>query len=384
MTIRLSAMFEEHMKKIIYNWKSARRRENSSRSRNKKSRSKRRNGQRSARRHLSDDDSDAAYSSPIRKSVTPRKSNQITNGHASTSRSNGPVSRPLVRIQKEKPFKDSSDTDSEKNMESEDSYRPNNRGKKIVTRNKGKQKKMFCGESDLSDISKRTRAKTNIADPSDSDSDSDNEPLVNCVTNLNNTNESNLHNDESDEVEESDEGQIRTRLRSSHDETSQCSSSRPTRKTKKKYSINWTLTPTANTESSDEQISTRLRSSHDETSQCSSSRPTRKSQQHYTSSETENNHQQPQRTARAKRFNYRKMLEFSEDSDEENINPRTRKGKRPHYNEESEEESIGVRRNKRRHVNDDSDSNDNTNVISISSRGRIRKLTPRAKAFLRD
>lgn len=77
------------------------------------------------------------------------------------------------------------------------------------------------------------------------------------------------------------------------------------------------------------------------------------------------------------------MLEFSEDSDEENINPRTRRGKRPHYNEDSDDET-GRRRNKRRHVTEDSNSNDATNIISISSRGRIRKLTPRAKAFLRD
>lgn len=385
MTIRLSAMFDEHMRRIIYNWKSARRRENSNRTKNKKLRSRRKNGQRSTRHHSSDEDgSEVTFPiTPVRKTITPRKTNLISNGHAGTSRSSEPLTRSLIK--KEKPFKDSSDVsdDSEKN-DSGDSYKPNSRGKKIVKKIQVKRPKNFCSESDLNDISKRTRAKTNITNPSDSESDSDNEPLVNCVNSWTNNLSSNANADDSDDS--SSEEVVNPRLRSSHDETSQCSSSRPTRQVKRNYSNN--SFPQENRdeseESSDEQVPSRLRASHDEASQCSSSRQTRKSRKSYTSSESENAHL-PQRSARVKRFNYRKMLEFSEDSDEENINPRTRKGKRPHYNEDSnEDENNASRRNKRRHVNDDSDSNDTTNIISISSRGRIRKLTPRAKAFLRD
>lgn len=343
MTLRLSAMFEEHMEKIIYNWKSARRREGIIRSKNKRVRNKRRTGQRTTRHHSSDEDSEeiTSSSSPVRKSVTPRKVNIVTNGHASTSRSNGPVPRTGIRVrhpvQKEKVVKrsfDLSDDDfSDAEKDSEDSYKPNRRGKKIVTRNKGKQKKhyrVYSEEEGDSDISKRTRAKTAAFNQLDDDSDSDNEPLVNCVNNWHG------HHSES-------EDHISHRLRSSHDETSQGSSSRPAQRTRKIFQ------ETDEDEEESEEV------------------------------------QLPQRQARVKRFNYRTMLEFSEDSDEENINPRTRKGKRPHYNEDTEDENNSRRRPKRRHVNEDSDSNnDTTNIISISSRGRIRKLTPRAKAFLRD
>lgn len=215
-----------------------------------------------------------------------------------------------------------------KHSESEDSYKPSNRGKRIVhnTRNRGKSKKNYCDpqensdDSELNGIPKRTRAKTT----QNNFSESDDEPLVNCVN-------------------------------------------------------------TASSDSEDKQnYSLRSNISQDETSQ-SSSRPSRSKKKTYAETDSENEEAQlPQRSARAKRFNYRKMLEHSDDSEEDH-HLRSRRGKRPHYNEDSEDSNGNpTTRNKRaRHV-DDNDSESDTNVISISSRGRIRKLTARAKAFLRD
>lgn len=347
MTIRLSAMFEEHMRRIIYNWKSARRRENTKASSKKLAKMRtRNNGQRTSRLANSSESEDEGTppASPMRKSLTPRKTTAV-NGHPSTSRSNGPVSRPVIRVRtvgiREEVDESSDEEDvgtlrwqGKKESDSEDSYKPNSRGKKILrnTRNKGKPKKSYCGESDESEVSKRTRAKTNqLTDDYD---DSDNEPLVNCRV-----------SQEWNEHSEAETTPPRA-LRSSHisqDETSQ-SSSRPSRsQTKKNYEE--------------------------------------------TEEDTDEETQLPQRSARAKRLNYRTMLEVSESEDEsQEANLRTRRGKRPHYNEDSDNSGSNQThtRNKRRHVNEDSDSNDTSNVISISSRGRIRKLTPRAKAFLRD
>lgn len=429
MTIRLSAMFEEHMRRIMYNWKSARRRETFKSRRNRRVSSLRKNGQRNTRQRPSDDDDDdddvtVTSSSPTRKNTTPRKVNIMTNGHPSTSRSavnTTPRSTSITPRTPARTLRNRNRTDSENEgseLDSEESYRPNSRGnykhssplitatsnhiilmtysftgKRIVKRNKGKRrrrkkkKKIYCGESDLSDISKRTRAKTNIIQQSESDSDSDNEPLVNCVNNRNAT--SNVNNEDSKSSDSSEESsseeevlpQISSRLRSSHDETSQ-SSSRPTRQTKRpsyrnswQENVNESSEEVSEEEESEEEATPQLRSSVEHPS---STRSRQKRNQ--TSSESENSHL-PQRSARAKRFNYRKMLEFSDESGEEN-NTRTRRGKRPHYNEDSDSETNGRRRNKRRNVNES--DNETPNVISISSRGRIRKLTARAKAFLRD
>lgn len=196
MTVRLAAMFEEHMDRIIYNWKSARRREGMSRRKGKrlmqlKNRNKRRNGLRATHQHSSEDedseDETTPMSSPSRKSVSPRKVSIITNGHASTSRAHVPTTRPGIKVRhpvkKPTPKKvNLSDEDSDQENYSDASNKPNHRGKKIVTRNRGKQTKHYCGYSDDdSDISKRTRAKTGTLTPPDDESDSDNEPLVNCV-----------------------------------------------------------------------------------------------------------------------------------------------------------------------------------------------------------
>lgn len=274
----------------------------------------------------------------------------------------------------------------------------------MTRKNKGKrkQKKLYCGESDLNDISKRTRAKTNIihqsqSDNSDSD-DSDNEPLVNCVSqnwtsSVKNNSESDSDNSSNDSDEHNSEPLISHRLRSSHDENSQ-SSSRPIRQINKRNlsSRSWQH----NISSEDEQPS------HSRTKSATTPNPLRsiRKKRPQTSSESENQNLAP-RSSRAKQINYRKMLEFSDDSNAEETSPRStlRRGKRPiHYNEDSDndnnsESNNGRHMRKRRHVshneNDDSDNDrsnqtSTSNVISISSRGRIRKLTARAKAFLRD
>lgn len=234
-----------------------------------------------------------------------------------------------------------------KHSESEDSYKPNKRGKKIVhnTRNRGKQNKHYrdpqenSDDSERNEISKRTRAKTQT----NNFSESDDEPLVNCI----NTSVTSSDSDEKQNYS------LRSNI--SLDETSQ-SSSRPSRGQKKTYAE-------SNTDDDDDDDENEEGEEEDE---------------------DEEEAQLPQRSARAKRFNYRKLLEYSDESEEDH-HLRSRRGKRPHYNEDSEDSNGNptyTRSKRSRQQAEDSESE--TNVISISSRGRIRKLTARAKAFLRD
>lgn len=71
----------------------------------------------------------------------------------------------------------------------------------------------------------------------------------------------------------------------------------------------------------------------------------------------------------------------------------SRNMKRPHYNEDSENEDGGIgRRSKRRHVspqiqeNDENDSSDNEEeaLVSVSSRGRLRKISAKARGLFKE
>lgn len=437
MTIRLSAMFEEHMRRIIYNWKSARRRENNAKSKKKgKSRLRTRsNGQRLKRSQHSSSEELTPPSSPVRKSITPRKcNNSIANGHASTSKANGPVARPIIRVKpnnsrlvaNKTSHDDSSASESDggssssesepaintvpnsrnkrkPNSDSEDSYRPNSRGKKIVrnTRSRGKQKKSkknnYCSDSESDnevedqeeEQENEIRTRTSRAKPNNGgdEYDSDDEPLINCrsATAVESDGPSwNCASSASGEVALR-HVQVKTSkfasparsLRSSHvsqDESSQGSSARPTRSTKKNYEE----TDGSDVEEQDDEEEEEEEAVVDE------------------EEEDDEEVELPQRSARAKRMNYRAMLVLSESDgeegggggdDEPSSSVRTRRGKRPRYNEDSEDSAVAAntRGTKRRAVNDDSDnSTTNEPAISISSRGRVRRLTARARALLRE
>lgn len=421
-------MFEEHMRRIIYNWKSARRRENNAKSKKKgKSRLRTRsNGQRLKRSQHSSSEELTPPSSPVRKSITPRKcNNSIANGHASTSKANGPVARPIIRVKPNnsrlvanKTSHDdstasesdggSSSSESEPvintlpnsrnkrkpNSDSEDSYRPNSRGKKIVrnTRSRGKQKKTknnYCSDSESDNEVEeeeneiRTRTTSRAKPNGEDEYDSDDEPLINCRSAA-------VESDgPSWNCASSASGEVALRhvqvktskftsparsLRSSHvsqDESSQGSSARPTRSTKKNYE--------ESDGSDDEEQDEEEDAVVDE------------------EEEDDEEVELPQRSARAKRMNYRSMLVLTEsegegggggrDGGEPSSSVRTRRGKRPRYNEDSEDSAVAAntRGTKRRAVNDDSDnSTANEPAISISSRGRVRRLTARARALLRE
>lgn len=431
MTIRLSAMFEEHIRRIIYNWKSARRRETNQK---KKSRTRtlrvRNNGQKTAARQDSDESSDEL--SPVRRAgTTSRKI--IPNGHPGTSKSsNGPVARPVIRMKttknsgnassvtspsnhgKRKVVADSdssenekaenSDSDSDiplgclrgakrKPSESEESYRPGNRGtKKVVrnTRNKGRKTRNYCTDDDEEDgggngdeynseednsdnVSfnrngvRELRTPKTVVSPSKrttilSDYDSDDEPLINTVSSAASASKS---------------------IGQRGGVESGCSSSARSRN-----SPNMNYTRNITTSSQDE-------STHD--SAAPANNRAKLSARLFTLNASDDEEDElPQRSVRAKRLNYRSMLQIS-GSDDDEYNPSQaerstrRTVKRPRYNESSDEDfdAPGSNTRPRRSaprvsINDDSDSNAEPPPISISSRGRVRKLTARARALLRD
>lgn len=81
--------------------------------------------------------------------------------------------------------------------------------------------------------------------------------------------------------------------------------------------------------------------------------------------------------------------QMSQDSDsQDGTQSSRRRGKRPHYNEDSEDSNGDPVRNrrsvKRRYYAEESDESvpENRNGITISSRGRVRKMTARARAYL--
>lgn len=92
-----------------------------------------------------------------------------------------------------------------------------------------------------------------------------------------------------------------------------------------------------------------------------------------------------------KRKNYAAMVASDserENNKEKSSRVRPRRGQRQQYKEKSEDESSG-KKNSSDSSEDDLDNvndndNDRTRDFTVSSRGRIRKLTPRARAFLMD
>lgn len=87
----------------------------------------------------------------------------------------------------------------------------------------------------------------------------------------------------------------------------------------------------------------------------------------------------------------RRIRGTREIQNQETVQNSRRTGKRPHYNEESDESNTMPVRNrrkiKRRYYAEESDESpepENVPRISISSRGRVRKMTERARAFLLD
>ncbi|GLV31866.1 BRWD3 [Carabus blaptoides fortunei] len=431
MTIRLSAMFEEHMRRIIYNWKSARRREDNAKNKKKgKSRLRTRsNGQRLKRSQHSSSEELTPPSSPVRKSITPRKcNNSIANGHASTSKANGPVARPIIRVKpnnsrlvaNKASHADSSASESDggssssesepavnasqnsrnkrkPNSDSEDSYRPNSRGKKIVrnTRSRVTQKKTYCSDSESdndeeeNEIRTRTRAKSN----GEEEYDSDDEPLINCRSATVESDGPSWNCASSASEVGLRHVQVKTTskftsparsLRSSHvsqDESSQGSAARPIRSTKKNYE------ESDGSEEEDEEEDDAVVDEDEDDAVVDEEE------------DDDEEEELPQRSARAKRTNYRAMMDLSESDGgggggrdgsgrdgEPSSSVRTRRGKRPRYNEDSEDSAVAAntRGTKRRAVNDDSDNSTNEPAISISSRGRVRRLTARARALLRE
>lgn len=168
MTVRLSAMFEEHMSKILYNWKTATRRENVQNGR-QTTRRRRTRVQYTQNGNDNTSDSDEASSNNSGDDGEEEVINERVNGFtrnnqinqqnnnkakylASSSSDDGP-STSFANLNKNTRHK----------SDSEDSYKPNSR----------KRKKKVLNSSSSSDAS----ISVDEEEDDDDDSDSDNQPL---------------------------------------------------------------------------------------------------------------------------------------------------------------------------------------------------------------
>ncbi|XP_015599493.1 PH-interacting protein isoform X2 [Cephus cinctus] len=392
MTIRLSAMFEEHIRRIISNWKSARRRiENASRNKGRakgkaqKGKVRLTNGAGPSKAKLvsSDEDEDVNIENdeeeeeeeeeeknktPVKqKRTVPQNSDgpgpsRMTNGH---SKRNGSASRPTIRLRisrnaaaKKTKKSDSDGSESEASMESEssdsapmrrtrrrnktmssgggdsdsgDSYKPGGRGKQ-TRKNRAKNSK----------VSKQNKLKAKSFVVADDEEDEDEE-------------------DQFLEPETTDE---------SEEEVVQRNSTRSRKLAPVQESVPETK------DESEEERSNNAQSDSDEEDEAP--------QQPSNASDSDSDEDSDKGFERTRS---QRKARMSRDSNSPEATQHSRRtGKRPRYNEESDESGTmpvrNRRRVKRRYYAEESDESLHEPGISISSRGRVRKMTARARAFL--
>lgn len=163
MTVRLAAMFEEHMSKIIYNWKVAKRRENMQNGKQRRSRRKQ-----TVQNGNNDDTSDSDGASSSNHSAV-YTTNVCFNGVTQTNHQNNNKTKyvpssssdegPSTSFTNHKNTKHKSD--------SEDSYKPNSR----------KRKKKVEDSSSASEVTASDDEEDDDDDDDDDEDDSDNQPL---------------------------------------------------------------------------------------------------------------------------------------------------------------------------------------------------------------
>ncbi|KAK7871917.1 hypothetical protein R5R35_009722 [Gryllus longicercus] len=364
MTVRLSAMFEEHMKTIIYNWKAARRRatantqalrRSSTRTRNASSSHVTRlvNGAGPSRCVQDSEDSDSVSEPerPVRKHPVAKKSsvkkssagNPVANGHIR----GGPVARPVIRLRltnlRKTKANAGSDSDSGSDSSSNGSSSSSNSSSSSSSSGSsgnssssssgsgsGSEQRHRRREASPTPRSQRTSQSRGKKRPRPSDSEDSYGPGPSTAVRTRNRGKQKVHYNEenSDQYERS---------------------SRPTSSGRKQRSQ---VRPVRYRDDSDSEATSGV------------SRRTRGLRQNYMHDSDGSGVQSDGsdcgnvRSTRARKVQY---CEASDESDED-TGRRTR-GKRTHYAE-------------------DSDSSDMVPGISISSRGRVRKLTPRARALL--
>ncbi|XP_012278096.1 PH-interacting protein isoform X2 [Orussus abietinus] len=380
MTIRLSAMFEEHMRRIVSNWKSARRRSENARAKakanntGKKGKARLTNGPSKVQSSDDDDDDEDEDESTSKNQGSSAKSkrksrgledpgyltgpSRLTNGHAKGS---GSLSRPTIRLRisrnasmKKTKVSDSELSDSEATVESESSDSApmrRTRGRKTVSSD--------AGDSDSGDSYKPggrgKQTRKNRAKNSKNIKQSKPKP------------KSFVTDDEEDDEDQFLEPETTEEDEESADEVVQKNSTRSRKATARM--------PVLVPEAQDGSDCNDAQSDSDE----EEIRPPVATNILDSDSEESDAIFEPVR-------NYRKTR-VSRDSDSQDVAQHTRRsGKRPRYNEESDDSNAAPPRNrrsiKRRYYAEESDESLPEPGISISSRGRVRKMTARARAFL--
>ncbi|EFN89603.1 PH-interacting protein isoform X2 [Harpegnathos saltator] len=410
MTIRLSAMFEEHMRRILSTWKTARKRNNNNVKTNTKGKGKQKkkhnltNGteppkSKSAHSDDDDDDDDANSEDDDDESGKEPKKNsnlsvpgpsRLANGD--TKRSTSGSSRPMLKLRisrsstKKRRNNDSdvseseaSDTDSSDSApvrrtrartalpsvsadtDSGDNYTPGGRSKQ-VRKNRGKNNK--------NSRYAKSKAKSNVIVEDDEDDDDD-------------ANEDN----EEEEEEEDDEEERFVAPESTEESEDEKFVRRDTRSRK---------LATRN-EESQKYVANNGKSNNNSDSESEDDNEEEEEQDEQSQHETNNQDSDSDdsykafkptpRASRRRRHPVNSRL---------NVQHTRRRGlKRPRYNEESDDSITTPVRNrrkiKRRSYAEDSDEESPPTAepepepqpgISISSRGRVRKMTPRARAYL--
>ncbi|XP_066999443.2 bromodomain and WD repeat-containing protein 3 [Anabrus simplex] len=460
MTVRLSAMFEEHMKKIISNWNLARRREMMKKMSEKMRKSKKQRGSAgsgtrtrvmngagpSRRRRSESEDSYSCSDSdkPLRKPSAPRKpptpkksgASAVANGHIRT----GPATRPPIRLRLanfrggKAERKNISNSDSEsgsssssssnsnsssassnsssssfvnntgtsnsrrvnprankhiynsqankpvvqprgkkrrRHSDSEDSYRPGPSGS-VRTRNRGKQKVRYREEysdrpAEDSEASmggqRRVRLCTRpvrYCDDSDSDTVGVKRSMRRYAKDSDSDNVKVKRSTRGQHLNDFDPVKVRRTTRGQHSKDSDSEPlgmKRPTRGLRSK--------------DSDSDLVVMKRATR-------GLRP----------KDSDSDMGVAMRRTRGQRPNYAPESEGSavqsEESDDGTAAVRPTRARKTQYREASDDSDKAVlrrTRGKRTHYAEDSDSSDLLPSISISSRGRVRKLTPRARAL---
>ncbi|XP_024885471.1 PH-interacting protein isoform X2 [Temnothorax curvispinosus] len=429
MTIRLSAMFEDHMHRILLNWKSASRRKcnnnkNNEKNNEKKTRAKRKRRQRKkpnlsngtgpskSKSAPSDDDEDNVDSEnddDEESGKEQKKKNfdifapgpsRMTNGH--TKRSNSGPSRPTLKLRicrstvtKKPKDSDSDASESEATSDSDssdsapvrrtrartaipsvsadsdsgDDYTPGGRSKQ-VRKNRGKNIK--------NGKQSKSKVKSNvIADDDDDDDDDDDEYVAESKAN-----EDNEEDEEEflapDSTEESEEEKIikrDTRSRKLVTESVQ----------NQKYTANNGKNDDSDSESENDDEEEEQEQEEEEEEEEEEQQHIQHKANHQDSEDSDYSY----RGFRSSRSSPRKQRSFVDsENTTQHSSRRSSARKRPCYNEDSDDSTTMPVRNRRkikRHsYAEDSDESIPEPGISISSRGRIRKMTPRARAYLLD
>ncbi|XP_076177700.1 bromodomain and WD repeat-containing protein [Ptiloglossa arizonensis] len=387
MTIRLSAMFEEHMRKIISTWKSARRRNNNrtntkGKGRKGKVRLTNGTGPPKSKSVCTDDDVNSEDDDEDLGEVQKKKNSNVsapgpsrmTNGHTKRSGNSPRVLKLRISrfaVSKKTKESESEASESEASMESESSgsvpvrrtrarktvpsaSTDSDSGDVYTPSGRGKQTRKNRAKNSKNTKQTKSKSKTFVAvddDDDDEDEDEDDEQFVALES-----------SDEESEEEVINKTSTRSRKLAStseHDTSLKC------------VTKNGRNNIESQSEEDEDEEEEEIEQSQHETNNQDSD------------SEDSDKIFAPSRSQR-------RVRGLRETQIQETTQNSRRSGKRPRYNEESDESNTMPIRNrrkiKRQSYAENSDESlpepENVPGISISSRGRVRKMTERARAFL--